>query len=100
MKTAKDIAIVKRGEPDEKRGEFEYPVYESTAEAISTYGEEKALKLFNAKVKTEARNAKALELQGKEPGAMAVMKEAKRLAASGDKAGALALIAEFLGEPV
>lgn len=100
MKTDKDICIVNRGKANEAKSEYEYEVYASTTEAVGILGEEKALKLLNGRVKTDARNAMALTLQGKDPSTNKLFKEIKALKEQGKVAEARALMEEFLGEPV
>lgn len=49
-----------------KVGVADYPIYDSTAEAVENLGEEKVLSLINAQVKTDERNKIRSEMT-KEP---------------------------------
>ena len=97
MKQGTDVCVTDRGKPEEKKENYEYPIYESTAEFVAAYGEEKALALANGKVKTEARNAKALAMKGKEPGIMTLVKQIREAKKAG--ADVTDLLAALFGEP-
>jgi hypothetical protein len=83
-----------------KVGVAEYPVYESTAEAVGTIGEEKVLELLNAQVRTNAMNVirgmfnKMPSMKYFEDAALDALTDEELLSVRGNREGRKALIAK------